>query len=315
MKRTLFGLLFCFILSGFSCKVNNRVTPYEYALLSAHVYNDGTKTLPTDFETIISYEEKEKSFTDHLGGFLNSLDMDRVLDLSDKDEKGELIAYLAMKAVASGGYYGQAYIDKSTGQLIIAHRGTDNLINTFVEDDKLDKDFGQRILALVRDLDDDYEIFSGKIPREQYYEARAFSKKAKKTYREQFNKEPEVVHTGHSLGAVLAELCAIEENSKAITFESPGSGPLIKELSEITYNSDFDYKKFDPSKVDITTYNARPNRINTLHQHVGKVIPLYRESKVQKVYSDDLLFENISGHAIDSLLTRFDKRTGNPKKN
>ena len=292
-----------------SCKTNNKITPYEYALLSAHVYQDGTKELPKKFESLVAYEEKEKSLGDHIGNFLNDLDIDKVVELSQEEEKDGLIGYLAIKAVASGGYYGQAYLDRSTDQLVIAHRGTDNLINTFAEGDDTGKKFGTRLLDMVRDLDDDYEIFSGKIPREQFREAQAFTKKARKTYRAQFNKEPQVVHTGHSLGAVLAELCAAADDTQAITFESPGTAPLIEELEDLVYG-DFDYKKFDPSKAKITTYNTEPNSINTLHQHIGKVIPLYEESKAQKAYSDDFLFGNISQHSIDTLLLRFDQRTG-----
>jgi len=230
-------------------------------LLSAHVYQDGTKELPKKFESLVAYEEKEKSLGDHIGNFLNDLDIDKVVELSQEEEKDGLIGYLAIKAVASGGYYGQAYLDRSTDQLVIAHRGTDNLINTFAEGDDTGKKFGTRLLDMVRDLDDDYEIFSGKIPREQ------------------------------------------------ITFESPGTAPLIEELEDLVYG-DFDYKKFDPSKAKITTYNTEPNSINTLHQHIGKVIPLYEESKAQKAYSDDFLFGNISQHSIDTLLLRFDQRTG-----
>ncbi len=313
--KSLFYLFICTIIFGLlACKTNNKVTPYEYALLSAHVYNDGTKELPEKFETYIAYEEKEKSIVEHLGGFLNSLDVSKVIELSQKDEKDGLIGYLATKAVSVGGYYGQAYLDNNTKQLIIAHRGTDNLISAFTEGQKVDQKVGSKIWELVKDLDDDYEIYSGKIPREQFLEARKFTKKVKSVYGKEFNEIPNIVHTGHSLGAVLAELCAIADSGKAITFESPGTEPLLEELEELTYGQ-FDFKSFDPKKADIITYNAEPNRINTLHQHVGKVVPLYKEDKVQKAYSEDNLFENISQHSIDSLLMRFDKRTGKPTKN
>lgn len=310
MKSIFYSILiisFCL----FSCKTNKRVTPYEYALLSAHVYNDGTKELPEDFESLLRYEEKEKSWGEHIGNFLNGIDVNRVIELSQEDANDELIAYLAIKAVSGGGYYGQAYLDRSSNTLIIAHRGTDNLINTFTEGSGNDKDLGSRLLEMVRDLDDDYEIFSGKIPREQFMEAQKFTKKAKQTYTKQFGEAPKVVHTGHSLGAVLAELCAVSEHGEAITFESPGTAPLIKELEDLTFGA-FEYKKFDPKKANITTYNAEPNSINTLHQHIGKVIPLYKSSKKQNAYSDDTLFENIQRHSIDTLLLRFNPKTGKP---
>ncbi|MFT5166188.1 MAG: hypothetical protein ACI8P3_001419, partial [Saprospiraceae bacterium] len=273
MKNIFYGIFFLvFFLS--SCKTNNKVTPYEYALLSAHVYNDGTKELPKKFETFEVYEEKEKSIMGHLGSFVNGLDVGKVIDLSKEEEKEGLIGYLAMKAISTGGYYGQAYLDRNTKEVIIAHRGTDSLIDAFSEGKVGNQKTGNKIWNLVKDLDDDYEIYAGKIPRQQFLEAQAFTKKVKQAYQKQFNAAPKIVHTGHSLGAVLAELCAVTDNCKAITFESPGTAPLLEELESLSYGK-FDYKTFDAKKVDITTYNAEPNQINTLHPHLGKVVPLY----------------------------------------
>ena len=42
-----------------------------------------------------------------------------------------------------------------------------------------------------------------------------------------WNNSP-VYHTGHSLGAVLAEVTAVENNDFAVTFDSPGSYDLLK---------------------------------------------------------------------------------------
>ena len=53
--------------------------------------------------------------------------------------------------------------------------------------------------------------------------------------------------------------------------------------------------------------------MNTLHKHVGKVIPLYDEQTFQSAVSSDNLLENIQLHSIDSLLVRFDQKTGKPK--
>lgn len=41
-----------------------------------------------------------------------------------------------------------------------------------------------------------------------------------------------VILTGHSLGALLAEVCAAECGLKAITFESPGCLPILRERVE-----------------------------------------------------------------------------------
>jgi hypothetical protein len=306
-------LLYLLLFIGLtSCKTKQAITPLDYAMLSAHVYDDNDRPLPKNFETFVEHDdEKEGSFAGMLNGFVRGLDIDKVMALSQNEEKGKLISYLAVKAVAGGGYYGQAYIEQSTSTVIIAHRGTDNLIEAFVGSDKVDIKTGKRLWSLVRDLDDDYEIYSGKIPRDQFLQARAFTRKVKRAYEKEYGQEPQIIHTGHSLGAILAELCAVADQGKAITFESPGSAPLIEELGQIV--SSFDYGSFNSSQVDITTYNAEPNSINTLHQHLGKVVPLYKTKRKLSSYSEDVLIDNLYQHSIDTILIRFNPRTGRPK--
>lgn len=310
MKSISFYLFFPLFLLC-SCKTNNSITPYEYALLSAHVYDDGERELPKHFESYIKYEEKEKTFSNQLGGFLKSINVDKVKELSEKEEKGNLVGYLALKAVSIGGYHGQAYLNNKTGELVISHRGTENIMDALGDSES--NNSKNNLMDLIRDLDNDYEIFSGQIPREQYLEARSFSRKVQQKYEADYGEAPKVIHTGHSLGAVLAELCALTEDCEAVTFESPGISPFLKELEELSAGS-FDLESFQPGKAKITIYNAEPNKVNTLHDHIGKVVYLYDEKKaIRAVPSDDLL-ENIQLHSIDSLLVRFDQKTGKPIK-
>jgi len=162
------------------------------------------------------------------------------------------------------------------------------------------------IWDMIKDMDDDYDIFHGKIPLQQFEAAQHFVKKAKESYVEKYKKEPQIIHTGHSLGAVLAELCAMKDNSKAITFESPGSKPLASQLVDI---QDVDF-----GNVDITSCNAEPNQINTLHENLGKVIPLYDESKLQSAHSDTEKVLSLKLHPIKELQKRFDEENGEPKQ-
>ena len=157
---------------------------------------------------------------------------------------------------------------------------------------------------MIKDMDDDYDIFQGKIPMQQFEAAQHFVQKAKESYVEKYRKQPIIIHTGHSLGAVLAELCAVKDNSKAITFESPGTKPLALQL--------IDNQDIDIEKVDITSYNAEPNQINTLHEHLGKVIPLYDKTKLQSAHSDTEKVLSLKMHPIEELLKRFDKKNGEP---
>lgn len=275
-------------------------TPYEYALLSADVYDDEeVDELPEHINPFLDFDEK--NYKDRL-----NIDFGKVIDMVDKEDWGALIPYVGVKTFARGGYFGRAYFNTKTHHLIIAHRGTD--LNVKINESTLNQisiaiDDG-RFWDMIKDMDDDYDIFHGKIPLQQFEAAQYFVQKAKKSYLEKYKKEPTIIHTGHSLGAVLAELCAVKYNSKAITFESPGSKPLALQL--------IDNPSVDLGEVDITTYNAEPNQINTLHEHLGKVIPLYDESKLQSAHSDTEKVLSLKLHPIKELLTRFDKKNGEP---
>jgi len=276
-------------------------TPYEYALLSAHVYDDkDRKELPSHLNQFLDFDEENYKAR------LN-IDLGKVINMVDNEDWSALIPYVGAKTLARGGYFGRAYVNKKMNHLIVAHRGTD--LNIKMNELSLDQisialDNG-KIWDMIKDMDDDYDIFHGKIPLQQFEAAQHFVGEVKESYVEKYKKSPQIIHTGHSLGAVLAELCAVKDNSKAITFESPGSKPLALQLVDIQY--------IDIENVDITTYNAEPNQINTLHEHLGKVIPLYDKPKLQSAHSDTEKILSLKLHPIKELLKRFDEKNGEPK--
>ncbi|MDB4442934.1 MAG: hypothetical protein P8M17_03105 [Saprospiraceae bacterium] len=300
MRSILFYIiLFSSVLS--SCQKNGVTTPYEYALLSAHVYDDkDRKELPSHLNQFLDFDEENYKAR------LN-IDLGKVINMVDNEDWSALIPYVGAKTLARGGYFGRAYVNKKMNHLIVAHRGTD--LNIKMNELSLDQisialDNG-KIWDMIKDMDDDYDIFHGKIPLQQFEAAQHFVGEVKESYVEKYKKSPQIIHTGHSLGAVLAELCAVKDNSKAITFESPGSKPLALQLVDIQY--------IDIENVDITTYNAEPNQINTLHEHLGKVIPLYDKPKLQSAHSDTEKILSLKLHPIKELLKRFDEKNGEPK--
>jgi hypothetical protein len=66
---------------------------------------------------------------------------------------------------------------------------------------------------------------------------------------------------GHSLGAVMAELCAVEIGVQCISFESPGSLEIINKVDRYRIRLD--------NGLRITNYLSAPNIINTLNGHPG----------------------------------------------
>lgn len=66
-----------------------------------------------------------------------------------------------------------------------------------------------------------------------------------------------VSYTGHSLGAVIAEINACKTNRIAVTFESPGCGHLLTQEERII------------GKKNVISYIHGENMINTAFKHVG----------------------------------------------
>lgn len=299
--KNIFFLTLLFSCFFASCQKNISTTPYEFALLSAHVYDgEEVEKLPNHLNPFLDFDEN--NYKSRL-----NIDLGKVWTMTENEEWGKLVPYLGVKAFSRGGYFGRAYYNKHNDQIIIAHRGTDldikineltvDQISIALEEDNLWK--------IIKDMDDDYDILNGEIPMQQFEAAQHFIQEVKDAYKKQHNSEPEIIHTGHSLGAVLAELCAVKDNTKAITFESPGSKPLASQL----INSE----SLNIENADITTYNAEPNQINTLHEHLGKVVPLYDENQIQSAHSDSDKILFLKQHPISELLKKFDEETGKPK--
>ena len=243
----------------------NSLTPYECALLSAHVYDSGeVEQLPKHIQAFQDFDPDA-----HRPSI--NIDLGLIKRLAEEEAWGKLVPYVGAKVFGIGGYFGRAYVIEKNNQLVIAHRGTDidlynqdNLENFFSMED------GQFWKSL-KDFDDDYDILAGNIPEQQFKSAREFVEHSIEAYQKQYGKTPEVIHTGHSLGAVLAELCAADDENRAITFESPGTKPMIEQLT--------DRQEVNWKAINITIYNTEPNSINTLHEQSGKVVPLYEQQR------------------------------------
>ncbi|MEL6925747.1 MAG: hypothetical protein AAFO94_17005, partial [Bacteroidota bacterium] len=283
MRLIFLALVF---LSVSACWWQKPTTPYEYALLCAHVYDDASAAeLPKHLQPFLTFDESQ-----HRSRI--NWEADRMHELREEEAWGQLLLHVAGKVVSRGGYFGRAYLNERNGQLIIAHRGTDLDLNSpsgGLTELSLNE---TSLFDLIRDIDDDYDIYRGRIPKQQFESAKHFTKVVETAYREQYQKEPTIIHTGHSLGAVLAELSAIEATGKAITFESPGTKPMLAELGFSTSEK--------TTAFDITCYNAAPNQINSLHEHVGTVIPLQAEATPLR-QSDEIDAEGLRQHSIKIL--------------
>lgn len=277
-----------------SCK-KTIVTPYEFALLSADVYDDNTLTLPPHLQPFLDFEEKENAIK-------LDINISEIKEIDTGKELGDFLMETIGKTVGQGGYFGRAYIHHKKNVLIITHRGTDFDRKEFKKEKSSWKQTINTLMPTLKDIDDDYAIFKGEVPQQQFEAAENFTQQAISKYTQEYNHEPKVIHTGHSLGAVLAELCAAKHGRQAITFESPGSKPMIQQLLG---------KNVNWKKLDITSYNAEPNKINSVHEHVGTVIPLY-DTKQATADLSEINNKTLDMHSIENILTRFNPNNGLP---
>ncbi len=190
------------------------------------------------------------------------------------------------------GYYGVAYWNDQENTVIIAHRGTDDLLSYYF---------------IPSDLLADITLSLGNIPS-QFDSSQIFTQQVVARIN---NSETPILHTGHSLGAALAELQAAQSDSRAVTFDSPGSKKLIESLD------------LSPS-ANVTEYLAPPHLLNTVNAHIGDITMIFPPQNFD-IYRRPTFFEFIRDefsvnywlytrdiHTQTKLLDAFDSLTGQP---
>jgi len=150
------------------------------------------------------------------------------------------------------GFFARAYKNDQSKEIVIAIRGTHRNINWVTN----------LLLAAL-----------GKVePPTTQAEAHRFTETVK-TYCEDL--KPEILitkntkpasytisFTGHSLGAIIAEICAGRYQCKAVTFDSPGCKSLFE-------RPEYAYLGYELARKNIVTYLSAPNTVNTLHPQVA----------------------------------------------
>lgn len=189
------------------------------------------------------------------------------------------IVLVESTGISTEGYHGVAYANPTTKQMVIAHRGTD-----FFTGDT--------------DLDDDILLKLDQVPGQYEEAAKPFIRLALNFY-EQYFGQPALEHTsftGHSLGAVLAELAAHEFRRSAVTFESPGSDPILVEMGRT------------PDNQRVISFQAAPNAVNRANAHVGQIYRVYPPHEQTNGAIPQVLLR----HSMERLAATFDPTTGLP---
>lgn len=235
-----------------------EVPPRTYAILSELAYSDSA-TLPQDL----------------------------------KDQGWEVLSTATEEGLTGDGYAGTAFINPNTGEVVIAHRGTDTWT--------LDKN-------LSSDLDDDLAIAQGKLPA-QYHVSREFvdSVKDKLSQDPRFNNYT-LVHTGHSLGAALSDLNAMQDGSKGIGFDNPGTYQIIK-------NNTSEFLGARENQKNIISYQSNPNLVHLGGQNLGHVVDIVPADGSTKPPNTlvGAFFQTSKHHNIQNIINSMSPETGFPK--
>ena len=210
-------------------------------------------------------------------------------------------------------YFGIVFRHKSTGQIVAAHKGTE---------------------VKWGDILADTHLFLQRIPK-QYEIAKSFIAQVEKDYLLDIKGKPQyssntILHTGHSLGAGLAELLASIHNQSAVTFDSPG----VKEILENKFG------KESYNTNNIIGYLTRPNIVNTCNHHIGYRLKLnllgledqpsiatdamgvggylaglfgFKQTK-QYLYNTrnitEIVLKQLQSHSLDNIIQIFESETG-----
>ena len=279
-----------------SQRVSERPSDFEYAVMSRLAYYDE----PDNWDAV---QNK----------WIGKKQDDLSLDILNAWRKQGWELYDHINN-ACGGYYGRAYINRKKQQLVITHRGTGNAGSLWA----------------------DLEGVLANVVTYQQVGALEFTKEALEKLRDDGHPagpgltDWQLSMTGHSLGGWLAGVTAamvyrlgVRESlfhqlrPWAVTFETPGLGPMLNELARTNIEGE---PGFEVKKLDFTSYNGRPNIITCANTQVGLIIVIETGDvpepenetvgrRLRRWFFPELV-HTAAQHSMVPLLRQFDPDTG-----
>jgi len=193
-------------------------------------------------------------------------------------------------SVEEGGseYFGAIYINNTTKQVVVTHRGTNSLS------------------ALKEDLNG---VYLNKLSPQKEVVFKIVQKGIALAKEE----EATLSFTGHSLGAFLAEISVFYcyksfefPQVSAVTFESPGTQETL-ELMQPNLAGE----RIDLRTLDVVGYVSYPNLINTCNHHIGT---LYQLTPMLGDKGWVPGWFTKKAHSMDGLVQLFDSTHARPKE-
>lgn len=215
------------------------------------------------------------------------------------------------------GYFGVAYVNDRTNEVVIAHRGTNPDVGDVVDGLVMASPvgLGSAIVSDVfgienplragmraiginsngNDFDDDAQLALHRAP-DQFHESQAFVRSVMSQVQSSDYAGYTVSHTGHSLGAVLADLHGAQHGQSAITFDNPGSKEILDNMNVL-----YDREKH-------ISYQSHPNLVNTANTPAGHSVNIRLQTESDKF---GIIRDTLHDHSLDNIVDAIDPVTGN----
>ena len=229
-------------------------SPYECAVLSAHVYQEDLK----EGEQVIVYESE-----DNASHVLKDWKVSEILQLQ-RNKKGEKL----------DGYKGVIYVNSKKKQVVLAHRGT------VLNQGALKTD----ILAIAKNIIKGQERHLPKILEKAL---------ATVTEQNNYSLTVTGHSLGGWLAQLTAFIARDNKkyqskfHVKAVTFDTPGARPMLEQMNP-------KHDRIDIDQLDITNYLSSPNLINACNPHVGTLYRVVFDSFSDKALQYTLASHTIS---------------------
>lgn len=175
----------------------------------------------------------------------------------------------------SGGYFAKAFINHLQKIIVISHRGTE--LNPY--------NHASRNSGVIDNLIEDSSVYCEELPQ-HISKAIEFRNKLHNEY---FGYD--FIHIGHSLGGYYAHIIGYKCKDRVIAFDSPGWKECEKDCADF---SDVNEKHF--------TFLAKPNLINTVNTHLGRVFAV-RDDVVGMYNSSQLGLNAVRNHGIEEFFS------------
>ncbi len=232
---------------------NSSLTPFDWFKFADNAYSNPSTTIPSGWESVSNIPV----------GLLNG----------------------------SNGYQASVFMNPSTGEIVIAHRGSDEKQDWIKADSSLISDKWIKKLNV------------------QFHNAQKLTEYIMGQY-----PNANISHTGHSLGGWLSQMVGLANAQQAVSIDSPGALNQINLMNKILTKNGFAGACNDP-KAFITAFQSRTNPVNTnlFAQHIVEPILLFNETILQKIETLTSLkkyYDSLDFHSREFIKTAYDTNTG-----